>query len=426
MSHSPPKYQGFELSFNRNPSTLMHIDLNSCFATIEQQANPLLRGKPVAVAAYNSPGGCILAASYEAKRLGVQTGLRVKEGKMLCPDLIIKEPDVHKYRNVHLSLKQLLGEYTNDVSPKSIDEFVLNLEGYPAYSRGMEKVAQEIKRRIKQEIGDWLTVSIGMGPNRFLAKTAAGLHKPDGLDEINFRNVGSIYRNLELEDLNGIARQNRLRLHSAGIFTVAQMFAASITKLKAAFRSVLGYYWYVKLKGFEIDDVDFERKSFGNSYALPKPFKTSEELSPLLVKLVEKAAFRMRRGGYMSQGAHLSVVFRDHTYWHKGVKTRQVLFDSRAMYQEIARLHTHCPYHKPVAQLAVSFFNLSPKKDLQLDLFGQTVRQEQLTQALDHVTHRWGKFVITPARMLSAKQAVPDRIAFGGVKELEEYLFNSG
>lgn len=162
---SPTEY--LHLPFNPKPATCMHLDLNSCFATIEQQANPLLRGKPVAVAAYDSPGGCILTASVEAKRRGVVTGMRVKEGRLLCPDLVVLSPDPWKYRSIHLRLKQLLSHYTDAIYPKSIDEFVLNFEGYPAYNKGMAMVAREIKQRIKREIGEWLTVSVGIAPQLF-------------------------------------------------------------------------------------------------------------------------------------------------------------------------------------------------------------------------------------------------------------------
>lgn len=409
------------LPFNRKPSTLMHLDLNSCFATIEQQANPQLRGKPVAVAAYDSPGGCILAASIEAKRLGIKTGLRVKDGKLLCPELVVKAPDPWKYRNVHLSLKQLLAQYTYDLKPKSIDEFILNLEGYPAYVKGMKAVAEEIKRRIKREIGEWLTISVGIGPNRFLAKTAAGLHKPDGLDEINCSNYEHIYSTLSLEDLCGIARQNAIRLHNAHIFTVKDMYQAPLKSLKAAFHSILGYYWYLRLRGWEIDDVDFKRQSYGNSYALPKPFVSQEELAPLLTKLTEKMTFRLRRAGWCAQGVHLSIVYRDGSFWHQGKKTSAIVFESRDVYGHIMHLFSHCPYRKPVAQLAVSVFDLIKSDTLQLDLFGRVDHQVRLTTALDKVNERWGNFVITPARMLGTEKNVPDRIAFGGVKELEEF-----
>ncbi|KKT68577.1 MAG: DNA-directed DNA polymerase, partial [Microgenomates group bacterium GW2011_GWC1_44_37] len=186
------------LDFNPAPSTVMHIDLNSCFATIEQQANPLLRDKPIAVAAYDSPNGCILAPSVQAKKLGIKVGMRVKDGRLLCPDLIVLPSDPDKYRSVHLGLKKVLSVYTPDIVPKSIDEFVLNFAGTPALRRDLFLIGQEVKDRIRKEVGDYLTVSIGLGPNRFLAKTASNLHKPDGLDEINKNNFLKIYESLTL------------------------------------------------------------------------------------------------------------------------------------------------------------------------------------------------------------------------------------
>jgi len=309
------------LAFNPSPSTIMHIDLNSCFATIEQQANPHLRGKPIAVAAYTTPFGCILAPSIEAKSYGIQTGMRVKDGKALCPKLIVLPPDPWKYRNVHLALRKILKDYTNDLNPKSIDEFVLNMKDYLLLLReppckvvaqsSMHRIALEIKQRIKREIGEWLTVSVGIAPNRFLAKLASQLKKPDGLEEINKDNFLNHYLKLKLTDLPYIKARNAIRLNSVGIFSVLDFYQSPIWKLKAAFKSILGYYWYVRLHGYELDDVVFGRRSYGNSYAFPKPLITPEQIAPILTKLVEKMGFRLRRAGYKARGVHLAVTFRD-------------------------------------------------------------------------------------------------------------------
>lgn len=413
--------------FNTKDSTILHLDLNSCFATIEQQANPHLRGKPIAVAAYPTPNGCILAPSVEAKRFGVKTGTRVKDGLSLCPNLIVLASDPWKYRHVHLKLKKLLQNYTNNFSPKSIDEFVLNLEGYPALKQGMHCVAREIKARIKAEIGDWLTVSAGIAPNRFLAKTAAGLHKPDGLDEIHKDNFQAIYKNLELTDLCGIADKNAARLASMGIYTVSQFYHAPFWRLKAAFASINGYYWYLRLRGWEIDDVTFARRSYGNSYSLPKPFTKFGELAPILQKLVEKTGARMRKAGYQACGVHLAILYRDGTHWHHGKALLEPIFDSRDIYKKAFQIllaspsGLSCPHQKPVANLAVSCFNLAKIKYPQLVLFEDLLKKERLVRATDKLNQRWGNFIITPARMLGTGRYVPDRIAFGGVKELEEF-----
>lgn len=408
------------LPFNPKPPTYLHIDLNSCFATIEQQANPLLRGKPVAVAAYTTGAGCILAPSVEAKRLGVKVGMRVREGKLICPNLVLLEPDPSKYRAIHLQLKELLTSYTTCLLPKSIDEFVLDLEGFPAFDRGMETIAREIKQRIRNEIGDWLTVSIGIGANYFLAKTAAGLHKPDGLDTITATTYLPIFQSLQLTDLCGIKSNNAFRLNQMGIYSMMDFFHASAPTLMAAFASIVGYYWYLRIRGWEIDDMVFARRSFGNSYALPKPLSKEDELTPLLMKLTQKMSQRLRSHHSYAHGVHLSILFRDHTHWHMGKKMTITLFSTDDIYRQILKLFRLCPYRKPVAQLAVSVFDITSADSLQLDMFSPLLRKERLTKAVDAINHKWGDYVITPALMLGTEENVPDRIAFGGMKELEE------
>ncbi len=409
------------LPFNPQKSTIMHLDLNSCFATIEQQANPLLRGKPIAVAAYTTPSGCIVAPSVEAKKYGVKVGMRVKEGKLLCPSLIILAPDPWKYRHVHLKLRELLQHYTDQVFPKSIDEFVLNLEGQIAFRQGMIPVAHEIKQKIKNQIGEWLTVSVGLAPNRFLAKTASNLHKPDGLDEINQDNFLKIYSGLKLTDLCGIKERSAARLNNLGIFNVLDFYRAGLEQLHAAFGSILGYYWHLRLRGWEIDQVEFKRHSYGNSFALPKPLSSPEQLAPILQKLVEKMGARLRKAGFQTKGVHLSLLFRDFSFWHRGQTLSKIIFDSREIYKEAFGLLTDCPYQRPVREIAVSCFNLVKMATSQLALFEDITRKERLIKAVDQINERWGHFVITPGRMLDTKQVVIDRIAFGGVKELEEF-----
>jgi DNA polymerase-4 len=407
-----------KLDFNRRPGSIMHIDLNSCFASVEQQANPFLRGKPVAVAAYDTPNGCIVAASTEAKRFGIKVGLRVREGRLLCPNLIVRTPDSDKYRAVHLALKNLLSNYTPKLVPKSIDEFVLDFSGTPAFQKGMFVVGREIKNRIKTEIGDYLTVSIGLGPNRFLAKTASNLHKPDGLDEINNNNYQNIYKTLKLTDLNGINRQNATRLNLVGIYTVLDFLKADIPLLRSAFHSILSYYWFLRLRGWEIDDVDWDTKSFGHSYSLPKFLTTPEELAPILSKLVEKVGFRMRHSDFQAKGVHLALLYKDHQYFHEGKSLDQPIFDSRDIYRTAFRLLRHSPYKLPVKNIAVSCFGLSGRSTLQLDLFKDNLKKENLVTAIDDINNRWGNFVITPATMANTEDFVHDRIGFGQIRGL--------
>ncbi len=424
------KYAVSQLCFNPKLPLVMHMDLNSCFAGIEQQANPHLRGKPVAVAAYTTASGCIIAPSVEAKRLGIKVGMRVKEGRLLCRDLLVLPPDPWKYRYVHLQLRALLENYSSKVTPKSIDEFIVDFayspSTLPRLKAGILDIARKIKKRIKTDIGDWLTVSIGVAPNRFLAKLASNFHKPDGLDEINKGNFLCYFRKLKLTDLPYIKVRNALRLNGMGINNVVDFYNAPLWKLKAAFASIDSYYWYLRLRGYEIDDVSFARRSYGNSYALPKPFSEIADLSPIVSKLTEKMGFCLRRAGYMAKGVHLAIGYRNGFFWHKGITFEKELFESGDIYKKILKILYLSPYRFPVRDIAVSVFGLRKITSLQLNIFEDVLRKKKLSEAVDRINERWGNFVIAPGRMLSGnKEMVPDRIAFGGVKELEEFTLNA-
>jgi DNA polymerase-4 len=411
-----------DMDFNHGIPFTMHLDINSCFATIEQQANPFLRGKPLVVAAYDSPGGCVLAPSIEAKKIGIKVGMRVKDAKEIFPKVVVLPSDPWKYRNVHLSLRRILSDYTDKLVPKSIDEFVLNLEGYPCLiKRDIKDIAKEIKLRIRNEIGEWMSVSVGISTNRFLAKLASSLHKPDGLDEINENNYLDIYSNLKLTDLNGIKVRNSIRLNRVGIFSVLDFYNAPLWKLRSSFKSVNSLYWYLRLRGWEIDDFETKRRSYGNSYALPKPFKTVKELTPILMKLVEKMSFRLRMANYKANGIHLAIYYKDQTFWHKGIKTNKELFSTQDIYKEMLRLLNLSYLGKPVREIFVSCFNLVVSSVSQLELFNDVPKKEKLIKSIDQINNRWGEFVIFSAKMSNTENYIPDRIAFGGVKELEEF-----
>lgn len=415
------------MEFNEASPLNLHLDLNSCFASIEQQANPFLRGKPVVVVSYPTRGGCILASSVEAKRLGIKTGMRVFEGQEKYSKLVVLKPDPWKYRNVHLKLKKILLEYTDDLSPKSIDEFVLNLKDYllTYRTRSCTVVAQELKNRIKKEIGDWLTVSVGIAPNRYLAKVAAGLHKPDGLDEINKNNFLDIYTNLKLTDLTGIKSKNAVRLNAFGIYSVLDFYQSPIWKLKSAFHSITGLYWHMRLSGYEIDNVEFCRKSFGNSVALGKDISKMEDLSPILARLTEKVCSRLRGTGYQASGVHLALVYKNGTSWHKGRKLSESRFDTRDIYKAVFRLLMEANPISPVLNIAVSLFDLTRFGTLQMGLFEDRDKKERLVRSEDLINKRWGDFTIGSVRSFSGAKVVLDRIAFGGVKELEERILDT-
>lgn len=424
--------------FNSFPATWMHVDLNSCFATIEQQANPLIRGKPIAVCAYTTPRGCILAPSIEAKRFGIKTGMQVREGKALCPHLLILPSDPPKYRFVNRALLGLIHQYTPEVSVRSIDEMLLHFDYLKnnAYSPLTQKkessmslpqsilaIGKEIKQRIKVEIGEWLTVSIGISTNPYLAKLAAGLHKPDGLDEINRYNILQILSGMKLTDLPYIKERNQIRLHRLNIKTPVEFYFASTQQLKAAFESIQGYYWYLRLHGYSVDEVEWQRKSIGHQYALPTRTSDPSEIEALLCKLVEKVGRRLRSNQLTARGIHLAIGY-DEGYWHKGHKYFQQMYTSQDLFLATKKLLTEALPLKPVRSLAITSFALEENLYDQMCLFHDEIRKRLLSSAMDKINDRWGEFSLFPGTMLTTQRQnkVLDRIAFGSVMDMRDVV----
>lgn len=394
----------------------MHIDLNSCFASVEQQANPLLRGKPVAVVTSPHSYSCILAPSVEAKLWGVRTGMTVQEGMSRCPWLILRESDPPKYREVHHSIGKLLSEYSPCIISKSIDEYCLDLRASPTGSHpvGLVEVAKEIKARIRSEIGSYLRTSVGLSTNQNLAKLASGLHKPDGLDIIDHTNYQDIYGRIKLQNFCGINSRNEARLNRVGIYTALQFYQAPVQSLQVAFQSILGQYWYTRLRGYEVDDVAFTRRSFGQSYVLPRPMPY-QEWRPILSKLAAKAARRLRRSGYLATGVYLSLFYGDHTVWHISQQGAVGLHDDPSLLASALALYHQSAPKREVKKLAVSFFGLEEDNGQQSLLIEESKRRN-LIRVVDQLNDKWGEYTLIYGSHLGSSGYVRDAISFGQVQ----------
>lgn len=424
----------YQIEYNKELPTIMHIDMNSCFATAEQQANPFLRGRPVGVAAYTGENGCVISPSYEAKKFGVKVGFRVKDAKMLCPEIEIIPPDPPKYRDVHQRFSRIFKQYAPIVIPKSIDEAVLDFKGTEVLNKGIPgliEVGKEIKYRIRKEIGEWVTCNIGISTNMFLAKTAASLHKPDGLDVITHENLREVFSTLELTDLCGIADRNAIRLKLAGIKIPLEFLDADYWKLRnEVFQSIVGHYWFAKLRGWEADKYEHRRKTFGQSFALHEWTGDIEVLKPLMMKLCEKMGRRVRRNKYYAQGIHVGCLYSNGKYWHIGRKSSMKLYTTQEFYER-AVWHLSSVKHQPVTHLMVNCYNLMElDNNFQEELYDKNrLKCWELSRALDLINDRYGEYVAYPARMMGLADSIIDRIPFGGlgVAELEEmYEIESG
>ena len=410
-----------DLPLNRAPALIMHVDLNSCYAIIEQQANPLIRHKPVGVAAYTSPGGFIIASSYEARRQGIKL-MRVRDAVNIDKNIIILPPDPEKYFDAHRRFKEVLERYTSDVTPKSIDEFVVDFKGSRALREGrsLTSIGRQIKRDIAASLGEYVTVNIGIAPNRFLAKVAAGLHKPDGLDVITGSDIRHIYSQLQLMDLPGINYRYKARLNLAGIFTPLEFLEAPMHKLKGeVFKSIVGYYWYLRLRGYEVDAVKFGVKSFGNDYAVGDKTDDPEKVERLLMKLCEKTGRRLRKHDYQAQGVFLGIGFENNTWWGKSKRAKTLLYSTQDIYIHTVKLLREVTFPARVSHLNIAVFDVVPATPVQLGLFdGTRLDTHSLARASDKINDKFGEFTVIPATMANMEQIIIKRVPFGSVRDI--------
>ena len=406
--------------FNTERPLIMHIDLNSCFATVEQQARPLLRGKPVAIVNRRTEHTAIVTASYEAKAKGVKVGMKLKEARILCPDIVALESDPSKYRYVYHKLLDIMRDYSAHVTMKSIDEGVIDFHqtSHDIAGRDLVEIGHEIKRRLKEEIGVWMRCNIGISTNRFLAKTAAGLHKPDGLDVITSQNIKQVLGELKLVDLTGIASRNEHRLNSVGIYTPLQFFDADpVTLKRIVFKSVVGEWWYKRLRGFEVDDVQTQLGRVGRQYVLERFDLTHEEIAQRLHHLCESVGSRMRTQKKAARGVYVYAKTLERGYWHSSTLSPLPFYSDAAIYTQALKLFQQAP--DGIREIGVHCYELTELETSQVSLFADEItRERQMVDAVDGLNKRFGDRTVHSANTLQTGIYVSTKIPFGSTRYL--------
>lgn len=407
--------------YNTERPLVMHVDLNSCFATVEQQSRPLLRGRPVAVVNRRTENTAIVTASYEAKAHGVKVGMRLKEAKLLVPDIIAVETDPAKYRFVYHKMMNLMKEYSPHVTMKSIDEGIIDFHHATVrtQARDLRDIGEEIKRRMKDEIGNVMRCNVGIGTNRFLAKTAAGLHKPDGLDVITHENLRTTLAEMKLTELTGIAERNEQRLNAVGIETPLQFLDASAETLRTmVFKSICGNEWHQRLRGYEVDDRVSDMKSAGRQYVLESPHLSREQILQRLHHLCESVGAKLRGQGKVARGVFVYVKTYERKYWHARRMCEMPFYSNQAIYALASQLFNGAP-PRDIREIGVSCYELSDDSDPQLSLFGDRIASEkQLVRMVDELNSRYGDRTIHVADTLGTGMYVRQKIPFGSTRYL--------
>ncbi len=409
-----------ELEINPSPPEVMHIDLNSAFAMTEQQANPLLRGRPVGITNRLNDYAICIAASYEAKACGINLGTRNRDARYRVPGFVMLESDPAKYQYVHRQLKAIFQDYSPTAQMKSIDEGVIDFRKMQGILKGrsLEDIGREIKLRIRQEIGDYMTVNVGIGQNRWMAKLAAGFMKPDGLYTIDSSNLELTYSLLHLTELPYIASRMKVRLNEAGIYTPYEFLHTPEQVLtKQVFRSINGHHWYLKLRGYE---TDFETgiRTVGRSYVLEHRTADPKELAALWFTSAVKIARRLGRNNLAARGLLLYLRYKEPPYgWHERKMYHEAVRRGDQLYRRALDLFAQSPPDLEVTAMAMTAYAVEPYRAHQLQLYDdQGPRQERLEDAINKLNDRYGELAVVPAGAWASRNPMKDKIPFGTIR----------
>lgn len=412
-------------NLNCEEPNVMHIDLNSCFATVEQQARPSLRGRPLGITNRLSPHCCVIACSYEAKALGIKVGMTYPEAKAICPDFLMLQSDPPKYHHVYKKLAAIMKDYSPKVRMKSIDEGVIDFHGTREVinNRPLEEIGYEIKDRLRSEVGPWMKCNVGIGPNMFLAKLAAGLRKPDGLDRIDHRNLRATYETLGLTDLPGIAYHYEARLNAAGIFTPLDFLGAPADRLqKYVFHGIVGLYWYQRLRGYEIDDQPTKLGNVGRQFVMDKSTADEKILLPRLHYLCQTTGMKLRFKNVDARGILVWARFQSGESFVLRKMFKTPFYTDQEVYRRALLLFNQRPKHMVVTQIGVTCYQLTPSARSQVGLLDHINQAEWLTTAVDEINGRYGSFTISYGDAIKGKDIVKQKIPFGGTEYFDLLL----
>lgn len=420
----PPSREAIELGLNTADPTTLVIDLNCAFASIEQQHDPALRGRPLAIAAYATDAATIVSSSREARDLGIKTGMRVFEAKAIFPRVVVREPNPPLYRAASDQLIEIVERHSPDLLRMSIDEASVNLAGTPGLVKlGPEGVGRAIKRAIREEIGECVTCSVGVSTSIWMAKQASNLDKRDGLQRIDQTNLVSVFERLRLTDLSGIAEASARRLLKAGITTPMEFLRATGERLKlSGMHAEVASGWGRRLRGFEVSSFESaRRKSYSHSHVLARATTSQTELEELLMRLSDMVGRRLRAAGRRGSVVSVGVVYRpDAGHFSRQSTLTRPIATGDEIYQAALKLLSARDPRRSVGTLGVGLAGLSESDAGQLDLFAEAPRNERLEAALDAIRDRFGEDAVQRSRLLGRARVVRDRIAFGNTGHPDE------
>ncbi len=401
--------------------TTLFLDLNSYFASAEQQLRPALRGRPVGVVPVMAETTCCIAASYEAKAHGVKTGTRVSEARRLCPAITFVKARPETYVDLHHQVIRAVERCVPVAAIHSIDELHCTLLGREREPERAVELARQIKASIAAHVGEQLRSSIGIAPNRFLAKVGTELEKPDGLVVIERKDLPGKLLGLSLRDLPGIGPRMHQRLQARGVDSVERLCALSEGEMQAIWQSVVGRTWFRWLRGEEVWEPPSRRRSIGHQHVLPPERRTQEGGRGVLVRLISKAATRLRSLGYWARQMTVGVMCLDDRTWHRTVKLplTQDTMELLGAFGSIWPAHAARVLPGTPLRVSITLHELEASASVAPPLFPGAQKGMQLARTMDAINTKFGRAAVYPGSMHDSRNAAPARIAFKSIPDFD-------
>ncbi|GAE47217.1 DNA polymerase IV [Mesobacillus boroniphilus] len=397
---------------------ILHVDMNSFYASVEMAYDSDLKGKPLAIAGNpEERRGIIVTCSYEARKFGIRTTMPLWEAKKLCPDLIIKKPNFDRYRTASAAIFDILRQYTEVVEPVSIDEGYMDITECSDLGTPLG-IAESIQKRILEQLD--LPCSIGVAPNKFLAKTASDMKKPMGITVLRKRDIPKILWPLEVGEMHGVGTKTADKLKSIGIDTIGGLAAANEIQLKGLL-GINGLRLKERANGQDNRHVDpdsvYDFKSIGNSTTLPRDISNQHELLKVLDRLSEQVAARMKRKEAVATSISVMIRFKD----RKTITRSQKLQNPVSKKEDIAAVaKTIFLKHwngDPIRLLGITGTDLleADKAVKQLDLFSyeQDAKKEPLINTMSQLREKYGKNIIESAGLQVKKPPTKENTGAG-------------
>ncbi|MGH6859433.1 MAG: Y-family DNA polymerase [Phyllobacterium sp.] len=405
----------------------LYLDFDSFFASAEQQLDPALQGRPVAVVPLDSPHTSVIAASREAKPFGIKTGTSVREAREKCPDIICiaARPDI--YVKLHNRILKTIEGCVPIAAVRSIDEVACTL--LESEAREAPALAARIKRALREEMGPVLTCSIGISVNELLAKIAAEMDKPDGFVLLGPADLPGRLFDLVLRDLPGISKGMESRLELAGVTDVRGLWALAPKHARAIWNSVEGERFVSALHGHAVEKPETVKRMFGHGRNLPPDWRAPEKVLQCARLLTLSAARRLRRSHYRACAMSYTVgVRRDSRFTLEG--RFQPARDDRTMLDCLVDLHEKvvaAGKMRNISSVTVVLHGLVPEQDAGRDLFdtlenlSQRGQWERVSDLIDRVRVRHGSKALNLGPSTGPGDYIGSKIAFGRIPEAEDF-----